>query len=102
MRSGDNDEGPPFSSSSWGDDRRGGDIDFRRHGSSEDRSRSLTPAMVVEEADEGWLLDDEETQRMERRRGPPRGERGDWNNGNGRTRVSTGDRERQRDEVDII
>ena len=36
-----------------------GEMEGRRSGSSGDRSCSLTPAMIVGDADEDWLLDDE-------------------------------------------
>ena len=103
-----NEEGRPHS---WDDERMssgGGpvEVEGRRHGSSEDGSRSLTPVAMMEE---DWLTDEDEATppppRAERRRGerPPSSQRGapgaDWNN-EGRSKMYTGDREqRQRDEV---
>ena len=89
---------PPFQ---WTEDRRGG-AESRRHGSSEDRSRSLTPAMMEEDADSDWLVAEEEEEErvtMERRRGPPRADWGSGGGGGGRSRNGAGDRERQRYEV---
>ena len=94
---------------SWNEDHMGmgdggGEVEGRRHGSSEDRSRSLTPVAVMEE---DWLLDEDEAPppRAERKRGghphPPQwGAPGaEWSSG-GRSKMYTGDREqRQRDEV---
>ena len=102
-----NEEGRPHS---WDEDRMSGggpgEVEGRRHGSSEDGSRSLTPVAVMEE---DWLTDEDEVPpppvRAERRRGerPLSSQRGapgaDWS-GEGRSKVYVDDREqRQRDEV---
>ena len=100
VRPGVNEEGePPYV---WTEDRRGVAEARRYHGSSEDGSRSLTPAMTDEEVDEDWLLAEEQEQMMmmERRRGMPRSE---WRGGgNGRNRSDVGDRERRRYEVSVL
>ena len=101
VRPGTNEEGePPYV---WAEDRRGVAEARRCHGSSEDGSRSLTPAMTDEEVDDDWLLAEEEEQMitmMERKKGPSRSE---WSGGgNGRSRSDAGDRERRRYEVSVL
>ena len=103
-----NDEGRPHS---WDEDRMSGgglgEVEGRRHGSSEDGSRSLTPVAMIEE---DWLSDEDEAPppqpRVERRRGerPPSSQRGTEWSSEGRSKMYAGDRDReqrqlQRDEV---
>ena len=73
----DEEEYLPFAAA-WGKgDRSRGEVDdHHQRGSSEEGSRSLTPAMAMEEAEDSWLLDEDEAQevssRLERRQGAPR------------------------------